>query len=154
MWGSIFVLYIFVQVSRTLVVILLYPALWYFGYGLNWREAIIVVWSDLPGAVSLALSLSVKRSSGDSKYLDSETGSLRFELSHAKCKLLRNTKEVYATVRDNAFGSVTWPIVESYLMSLSKINQEALEPNYMPISDNYMDNIIKIGMRVRFLKGW
>lgn len=60
MWGSIFVLYIFVQVSRTLVVILLYPALWYFGYGLNWREAIIVVWSDLPGAVSLALSLSVK----------------------------------------------------------------------------------------------
>ncbi|MQL85492.1 hypothetical protein Taro_018015 [Colocasia esculenta] len=59
-WGYLFLLYVFVQLSRALVVGVLYPFLRYFGYGLDWKESIILVWSGLRGAVALSLSLSVK----------------------------------------------------------------------------------------------
>ncbi|KAA8529904.1 hypothetical protein F0562_034492 [Nyssa sinensis] len=76
MWGYLILLYVFVQVSRVVVVGVLYPFLRYFGYGLDWKEASILVWSGLRGAVALALSLSVKRSSDNSSYISSETGTL------------------------------------------------------------------------------
>ncbi|XP_059649760.1 sodium/hydrogen exchanger 7 isoform X2 [Cornus florida] len=75
-WGYLILLYVFVQVSRIVVVGVLYPFLRYFGYGLDWKEATILVWSGLRGAVALSLSLSVKRSSDDSSYISSETGIL------------------------------------------------------------------------------
>nr|XP_016487886.1 PREDICTED: sodium/hydrogen exchanger 8-like [Nicotiana tabacum] len=75
-WGYIFLLYIILQVSRAIVVFVFYPALRYFGYGLNWKEATVVIWSGLRGAVGLALSLSVKGASGDPKYLSAETGAM------------------------------------------------------------------------------
>ncbi|XP_059308994.1 sodium/hydrogen exchanger 7-like isoform X3 [Lycium ferocissimum] len=75
-WGYVFLLYIILQVARTVVVFAFYPALRYFGYGLNWKEAIIIIWSGLRGAVGLALSLSVKGASGDPKYLSTETGAM------------------------------------------------------------------------------
>ncbi|CAA0811542.1 Sodium/hydrogen exchanger 7 [Striga hermonthica] len=75
-WGYLFLLYVLVQVARVLVVGLLYPFLKYFGYGLDWKEAIILVWSGLRGAVALSLALSVKRSSDNSSYISSDTGSL------------------------------------------------------------------------------
>lgn len=62
-WGYLVLLYVFVQLARVAVVGVLYPFLQYFGYGLDWREAIILVWSGLRGAVALSLSLSVKASS-------------------------------------------------------------------------------------------
>ncbi|XP_058184288.1 sodium/hydrogen exchanger 7 isoform X4 [Rhododendron vialii] len=74
-WGYAILLYVYVQVSRMIVVGVLYPSLRYFGYGLDWRDAIILVWSGLRGAVALSLSLSVKQSSGNS-YISSETGTL------------------------------------------------------------------------------
>ncbi|PSR91013.1 Sodium/hydrogen exchanger 7 like [Actinidia chinensis var. chinensis] len=74
-WGYAILLYIFVQVSRVIVVGVLYPFLRYFGYGMDWKEATILVWSGLRGAVALSLSLSVKQSSGNS-YITSETGTL------------------------------------------------------------------------------
>ncbi|KAB2090470.1 hypothetical protein ERO13_A03G113800v2 [Gossypium hirsutum] len=74
-WGYLILLYIFVQVSRCIVVGVLYPFLRYFGYGLDLKEAAILIWSGLRGAVALSLSLSVKRSSGGSFNLSSETGS-------------------------------------------------------------------------------
>nr|APR62626.1 Na+/H+ antiporter [Ricinus communis] len=75
-WGYLFLLYVFVQVSRLLVVGVLYPFLRYFGYGLDWKEATILIWSGLRGAVALSLSLSVKRTGDSSTYLSSETGTL------------------------------------------------------------------------------
>ncbi|CAN1842165.1 Sodium/hydrogen exchanger 7 [Linum perenne] len=59
-WGYLVLLYIFVQLSRLIVVVVLFPFLRYFGYGLDWKEATILVWSGLRGAVALSLSLSVK----------------------------------------------------------------------------------------------
>lgn len=75
-WGYLVLLYVYVQVSRIVVVGVSYPFLWYFGYGLDWKEAIILIWSGLRGAVALSLSLSVKRASDSSSYLSSETGTL------------------------------------------------------------------------------
>ncbi|XP_010527835.1 PREDICTED: sodium/hydrogen exchanger 7 isoform X2 [Tarenaya hassleriana] len=72
-WGYLFLLYLYVQLSRVVVVGVLFPFLHRFGYGLDWKEAIILVWSGLRGAVALSLSLSVKQSSGNS-FLSSETG--------------------------------------------------------------------------------
>ncbi|KAF3793806.1 Sodium/hydrogen exchanger 7 [Nymphaea thermarum] len=77
-WGYLFVLYVFIQVSRFIVVGTLFPLLRYFGYGLDWKEATILIWSGLRGAVALSLSLSVKRASTKitTAYLNAETGSL------------------------------------------------------------------------------
>ncbi|KAJ4974131.1 hypothetical protein NE237_007305 [Protea cynaroides] len=75
-WGYLILLYVFVQVSRAIVVAVLYPFLRYFGYGLDWKEAIILTWSGLRGAVALSLSLSVKRSSDNIAFLDQNTGIL------------------------------------------------------------------------------
>ncbi|OAY77908.1 Sodium/hydrogen exchanger 7 [Ananas comosus] len=77
-WGYLVLLYVYVQVSRIIVVAVLYPLLRYFGYGLDWKESIILVWAGLRGAVALALSLSVNRASDnpDQSYLKPEVGTL------------------------------------------------------------------------------
>lgn len=59
-WGYLFFLYVFVQISRVVVIRLLFSFLQYFGYGLDWKEAIILVWSGLKRAIGFSLSLSVK----------------------------------------------------------------------------------------------
>ncbi|KAK7260542.1 hypothetical protein RIF29_26679 [Crotalaria pallida] len=73
-WVNLLLLYAYVQVSRCVVVGALFPFLRYLGYGLDWKEAIILIWSGLRGAVALSLSLSVKSSSGRSAELTPETG--------------------------------------------------------------------------------
>ncbi|KAL5563933.1 hypothetical protein UlMin_033680 [Ulmus minor] len=75
-WAYLVLLYVYVQVTRLIVVGVLYPLLRYFGYGLDWKEATMLIWSGLRGAVSLSLSLSFKRSSGSSSLLSPETGTL------------------------------------------------------------------------------
>ncbi|XP_042385267.1 sodium/hydrogen exchanger 8-like isoform X2 [Zingiber officinale] len=62
-WGYVMLLYVYLQLSRIIVVGCLYPFLQYFGYGITWKESIILIWSGLRGTVALALSLSVKRNS-------------------------------------------------------------------------------------------
>uniref|UniRef100_N1QT97 Sodium/hydrogen exchanger 7 n=1 Tax=Aegilops tauschii TaxID=37682 RepID=N1QT97_AEGTA len=59
-WGFLLLLYFYVQMARAAVVGALYLLLRYFGYGLDFKEAIIIIWSGLRGAVSLSLALSVK----------------------------------------------------------------------------------------------
>ncbi|XP_020576651.1 sodium/hydrogen exchanger 7-like [Phalaenopsis equestris] len=76
-WGYLILLYVYVQLSRVLVVGLLYPFLCHSGYGFDWKESVILVWSGLRGAVALSLSLSVKQASNTSQpFLTSELGTL------------------------------------------------------------------------------
>ncbi|KAG2631030.1 hypothetical protein PVAP13_3KG576900 [Panicum virgatum] len=76
-WGFLLLLYVFVQISRLVVVSVLYPLLRQFGYGLDFKEAMILVWSGLRGAVALSLSLSVKRTSDTVQhYLKPEVGTM------------------------------------------------------------------------------
>ncbi|XP_056165022.1 sodium/hydrogen exchanger 8-like isoform X1 [Syzygium oleosum] len=75
-WGYLFLLYVFTQVARAIVVVTLYPLIQYFGYGLSWKEAVVVFWSGLRGAVALSMALSIKDASGATPYISSETGNL------------------------------------------------------------------------------
>nr|BAF41925.1 Na+/H+ antiporter [Phragmites australis] len=76
-WGFLVLLYVFVQISRVVVVGVLYPLLRHFGYGLDLKEAAILVWSGLRGAVALSLALSVKRTSDAVQpYLKPEVGTM------------------------------------------------------------------------------
>ncbi|RYE12362.1 MAG: hypothetical protein EOP45_22980, partial [Sphingobacteriaceae bacterium] len=59
-WTYLVLLYVYVQVTRVIVVGVSFPFMKYFGYGLDWKEALVLIWSGLRGAVALALSLSVK----------------------------------------------------------------------------------------------
>ena len=63
-WGYLILLYLFVQLSRAVVVIVLFPGLALSGYGLSWKEAVILVWSGLRGAVALTLALTVSVRAG------------------------------------------------------------------------------------------
>uniref|UniRef100_A0A453DRD3 Cation/H+ exchanger transmembrane domain-containing protein n=1 Tax=Aegilops tauschii subsp. strangulata TaxID=200361 RepID=A0A453DRD3_AEGTS len=76
-WGFLLLLYVFVQISRAVVVGVLYPLLRHFGYGMDIKEATVLVWSGLRGAVALSLSLSVKRASDSvQSYLKPEVGTM------------------------------------------------------------------------------
>lgn len=75
-WGYLFLLYAFLILSRVVVVGVLFPLLRYFGYGMDLKEATILVWAGLRGAVALSLSLSLKQASGESVYISRETGVL------------------------------------------------------------------------------
>lgn len=72
-WGYLVVLYVFVQLSRVLLLLVLYPGLRYSGYGLDWKESVVLVWAGLRGAVALALSLLVSVSTSTPKLLFSCT---------------------------------------------------------------------------------
>ncbi|XP_050231835.1 sodium/hydrogen exchanger 8-like [Mercurialis annua] len=75
-WSYLFLLYVCVQVSRFIAIGVMFPFLRYFGYGLDWKEATVLIWSGLRGAVALSLALSVKRTSDSSTYISSDTGTL------------------------------------------------------------------------------
>ncbi|PKA52210.1 Sodium/hydrogen exchanger 7 [Apostasia shenzhenica] len=76
-WGYLTLLYVYVQLSRIVVVGLLFPLLRQFGYGLDWKESVILTWSGLRGAVALSLSLSIKQVSlKDRIHLTREIGTL------------------------------------------------------------------------------
>lgn len=68
-WGYVLLLYVIMQAARAAVLVLLYPILIHLGYGMNWKEAIIIVWSGLRGAVSLAMALSVNVSYIQERFL-------------------------------------------------------------------------------------
>lgn len=78
LWGYLILLYVYVQASRIIVVGVSYPFLWYFGYGLDWKEAIILIWSGLRGAVALSLSLSFQASFDELDYSYSEIMMISF----------------------------------------------------------------------------
>lgn len=63
-WGYLLIMYVLLHVVRGLVIALLYPALKNMGYGLNFKEAFIMMYGGLRGAVGLALGLLVAEDSG------------------------------------------------------------------------------------------
>uniref|UniRef100_A0A7N0T9D4 Cyclic nucleotide-binding domain-containing protein n=1 Tax=Kalanchoe fedtschenkoi TaxID=63787 RepID=A0A7N0T9D4_KALFE len=73
-WGYVILLYVIMQVARAVVVVVLYPILIHLGYGMNWKEATVIVWSGLRGAVSLSMALSVNHASNDLHHLKSQIG--------------------------------------------------------------------------------
>lgn len=58
-WGYLFLLYFFIHVIRLFTVFALLPMLRRMGYGFTVKEAFVLVYSGLRGAVGLALALLV-----------------------------------------------------------------------------------------------
>lgn len=58
-WGSLFGLFAWITLVRAMMILLSYPLLQRMGYGLNWREAVVMVHGGLRGAVSILLSFTI-----------------------------------------------------------------------------------------------
>lgn len=63
-WGLLFAMYFLLHVIRGAVIAMLFPLLSRMGYGLSWKEASIMTYGGLRGAVGLALGLMVERTEG------------------------------------------------------------------------------------------
>ncbi|XP_057417539.1 sodium/hydrogen exchanger 7-like isoform X2 [Lotus japonicus] len=137
-WIYLLVLYAYVQVSRCIVVGALFPFLRYFGYGLDWKEAIILVWSGLRGAVALSLSLSVKR-----RILD-----------FTKNEMLNKALEAFGELGDDEeLGPADWPTVKRYISCLNDTEGEHVHPHGPSEGDGNMDPMNLKDIRVRILNG-
>eukprot|EP00403_Amphidinium_massartii_P033922 CAMPEP_0178446604 /NCGR_PEP_ID=MMETSP0689_2-20121128/40903_1 /TAXON_ID=160604 /ORGANISM="Amphidinium massartii, Strain CS-259" /LENGTH=1257 /DNA_ID=CAMNT_0020071461 /DNA_START=181 /DNA_END=3954 /DNA_ORIENTATION=+ len=66
-WWQLGVLYVVVHITRSLVVVVFWPFLRRWGYGISWKEAAVVVYGGLRGAVGLAMGLLVEHD----EYVDS-----------------------------------------------------------------------------------
>lgn len=62
-WGFLVVLYVFLYLIRCTIIILFFPILMRLGYGLNTRDAMVIVHGGLRGAVGLALAILVQEES-------------------------------------------------------------------------------------------
>jgi len=60
--GLMFSLFVILHVVRGLVILIHYPVLKRIGYGLNWKEAIVLTVGALKGTIAIALGLIVYRS--------------------------------------------------------------------------------------------
>lgn len=59
-WGELFFLYFVIHFTRALVIAIFWPFLSKWGYGVRWKEAVIMVFGGLRGAVGLAMALLVE----------------------------------------------------------------------------------------------
>eukprot|EP01135_Chromosphaera_perkinsii_P012182 Nk52_evm1s2612 gene=Nk52_evmTU1s2612 len=58
-WGYLFLLYIFITLIRTLVVVMFHRLVNRVGYAIPWQNEAVIIWGGLRGAVGLALALLV-----------------------------------------------------------------------------------------------
>ncbi|XP_038047378.1 sodium/hydrogen exchanger 10-like [Patiria miniata] len=61
-WFYVLALYVGINIIRGLVIAMFSPILSRIGYGLSWRNGVIMTWGGLRGAVSLAMALLVSQS--------------------------------------------------------------------------------------------
>lgn len=67
-WRELFALYFVVHLTRGLVILCFWPVLKRIGYGITWKEAVILVYGGLRGAVGLILGLIVEHT--DPRWMD------------------------------------------------------------------------------------
>eukprot|EP00884_Botryococcus_braunii_P017513 jgi/Botrbrau1/4445/Bobra.0348s0033.1 len=58
-YGYAVLLWVYLLIIRALLFVIFWPALKNLGYGLDWKQALVLSWSGLRGAVGLSLSLFV-----------------------------------------------------------------------------------------------
>ncbi|XP_037463165.1 sodium/hydrogen exchanger 7-like isoform X3 [Triticum dicoccoides] len=148
-WGFLLLLYFYVQMARAAVVGALYLLLRYFGYGLDLKEAIIIVWSGLRGAVSLSLALSVKRASDTAQpFLKPEVGTMVVCVLHWRHRVSdTNIEWFYHTI----FVARTW-----YGQPVSNKGLSNLEDEHAHPHDDNHDHVHTMNLkdgRVRLLNG-
>nr|GEX58850.1 putative plasma membrane Na(+) /H(+) antiporter [Tanacetum cinerariifolium] len=128
-WGCLILL-----LSRAIVVGLLYPFLNCFGYSLDWKEAIVLVWSGLRGPVALSLPLSLK-------------GHL---MDFTKYEMMSKALEAFGDLVDGEeLGPADWPTVKKYTRCL----HDAGECNYPHTALENVECMHLADIRIQFLHG-
>ncbi|KAB1216544.1 Sodium/hydrogen exchanger 7 [Morella rubra] len=173
-WAYLILLYVYVQVSRFIVVGIMFPFLRYFGYGLDWKEAVILIWSGLRGAVALSLSLSVKFVffTGGIVFLtlivngsttqfvlhlldmDKLSAAKRRVLNYTKYEMLNKALEAFGDLgEDEELGPADWPTVRKYIACLNNLEGESVNPYGASEDDNTLDAMNLKDIRIRLLNG-
>ncbi len=70
---SILIIYVGIHIVRAIVIVIFYPAMKRFGYGLSAKDSVVLWWGALRGAIALALALVV--TAVDPKYIPAEISS-------------------------------------------------------------------------------
>ncbi|CDY45278.1 BnaA06g09480D [Brassica napus] len=172
-WGFLFLLYLYVQLSRCVMVGVLYPLLRRFGYGLDWKESIILTWSGLRGAVSLSLALSVKFlfftggivfltlvvNGSTTQFLlhllrmDTLTGTKKRILEYTKFEMMNTAFKAFENLgNDEELGSADWHTVIAHIPSLKNLQGEQVDPHDGCEAGN-VDPTNIMDIRIRFLNG-
>ncbi|KAI3954801.1 hypothetical protein MKW98_002907 [Papaver atlanticum] len=179
-WGYLVLLYVLVQVSRAIVVGTLYPFLHNFGYGLDWKEAIVLVWSGLRG-----------RASDTSAFLNRETGAMflfftsgivfltiivngsttsfvlhflgmnklsttkRRILEHTRHEMMNKALEAFGGLEDDEeLGPAEWHTVRKYLSCLNNnLEEDHMHPHSVSKNESNIDAKNLKDTRVRLLIG-
>eukprot|EP00921_Rhytidocystis_pertsovi_P005017 GHVQ01008684.1.p1 GENE.GHVQ01008684.1~~GHVQ01008684.1.p1 ORF type:complete len:934 (-),score=97.85 GHVQ01008684.1:1391-4192(-) len=66
-WWQVFVMYVYLNVVRAIMILFFSPVLRWTGYGVDLREAVLLIWGGLRGALVLALGLRIEESATISK---------------------------------------------------------------------------------------
>jgi NhaP-type Na+/H+ or K+/H+ antiporter len=59
-WGKHFAFLFLMEINRGLMVLILYPFLYYWGYRISWRQAIVITHAGLRGGIAMCLALIVQ----------------------------------------------------------------------------------------------
>jgi NhaP-type Na+/H+ or K+/H+ antiporter len=63
-WGKQFAFLFLMEINRGLMVLILYPFLYYWGYRISWRQALVITHAGLRGSIALSLALIVSGEDG------------------------------------------------------------------------------------------
>ncbi|KAH9248559.1 hypothetical protein BASA81_013743 [Batrachochytrium salamandrivorans] len=120
-WGSLFILYFWLNLSRFIMIGLSYPFLKRMGYGFSISECILLSWGGLRGAVGLTLALTI----GANESVTAREGSLiQFFMCGSIFLMIVN--------------GVTAPFVLKSLQLNTKPNPKLLEALYSKMSERCM----------------
>lgn len=109
-WVYLLLLYVAIHIIRGFAVLLLSPMLAHLGYGMTWKEMVVLTYSGLRGAVGLALALLLridpKVSTGTPRLRHRCLCMLRHADTHPLC-MLRSPRstQTWATC-----SCSTWPV--------------------------------------------
>jgi NhaP-type Na+/H+ or K+/H+ antiporter len=63
-WGKQFAFLFLMEINRGLMVLILYPFLYYWGYRISWRQALVITHAGLRGGIAMCLALIVQGEDG------------------------------------------------------------------------------------------
>ncbi|SJK86103.1 solute carrier family 9, member 6 [Babesia microti strain RI] len=71
-------MYLYINAARILMILIFMPLLEFIGYGINWKELILLVWGGLRGSIVLVLALRIER---DTNFNNELTNTIAFYIS-------------------------------------------------------------------------
>ncbi|KAJ7344298.1 hypothetical protein JRQ81_000248 [Phrynocephalus forsythii] len=116
--------YLFLNLVRALVVLLLSPLLSRFGYGFNWRWGAVTVWSGIRGSVTLTMALRISYTpSTNAPEIQMMTVILLHSVTASLLTLMINSTTVKKLVMTLGLSNVTLPKRVAFHNAFQRIKQ-------------------------------